>query len=373
MNFDMIVKKIIVLFVKSKFLFLILLNTVVLVQANVHASFELKGSSARIQGMGQAYVGLANTPDAIFINCSGLAQLAQTSLSIFYTRPFGMKELSYSSFAAIIPTSLGNFATGITSFGNDIYREQSLILSINRSFKQKIYYGFNLHYMKLQISGYGSDFSFGVDLGFLIKITPKLNWGFFATNLNRATLGRIHDNLPQTFCTGFSIFPINELTLNMDIFKDSIYPLELRWGIEYLLFHRIALRSGFATEPSQFSAGFGFLFSHFKVDYAVTTHQSLGLTHHFSLQLQFKPGKENAIHKKSEYEVKPVIITKININTATLEQLQKIPGIGPTLALRIVAYRNQIGKFNSLEELIQIKGINKAKLESIKAYITLAK
>ncbi len=42
---------------------------------------------------------------------------------------------------------------------------------------------------------------------------------------------------------------------------------------------------------------------------------------------------------------------KININTATQKQLQKIPGIGSTLAQRIIDYRNKVDKFNSLEEL----------------------
>ena len=367
------VKKIFLIFLKSNKFLLFILNTLGLLYANVYASFELKGSSARIQAMGQAYVGLANTPDAIFINCSGLAQLGHTTFSFYYTQPFGMNELTYGSFAAIVPTHVATFATGITSFGNEFYREQSLMLAVNRSMKQKLYYGFNLHYMKLQIDGYGSDFSFEVDIGFLVKMTPKLNWGFFITNLNRATLGRSHDSLPQTLCTGLSISPANDLILNMDIYKDSMYPLELRCGIEYLLFHRVAFRSGFSTEPSQFCAGFGLLFSHFEAGYAVTTHQSLGLTHHFSLQVKFKSKQENAIHHKSGFKIEPVIITKLDINTAGIEQLQKIPGIGSILARRIIAYRTQIGKFNSLNELCHVKGISKAKLQSIEPYVTIVK
>lgn len=365
------VKQIFSFFINSKKCYLVTFYILLMFQINVYAGFELNGSSARIQAMGQAYVGLANTPDAIFINCSGLAQVTNTSFSVFYTRPFGMKELNYGSVSAVVPTSFGKFATGLTSFGNEFYHEQSFILSINRSARQNIYYGFNLHYMKLQISGYGSDFSFGVDLGFLIKMAPKLSWGFFATNLNRATMGRTDDLLPQTFCTGISMFPINDLILNLDIFKDSMFPLEFRCGIEYLLFHRIALRSGFSTEPAQFCAGFGFLFSRFEVDYAVTTHQNLGLTHHLSLQFQFKARKVPVISKQSEFETVPPVIPKININLATQQQLQKIPGIGTTLAKRIIEYRNQVGKFANLEELCQVKGVGNAKLQRIKPYITV--
>jgi len=342
-----------------------------LFRSDAYASFELKGSSARIQALGQAYVGLANTPEAIFMNCSGLAQLTSFSGSVFYTRPFEMKELNYGSLAAIVPTPLGNFATGLIGFGNEYYREQSFILAVSRSARHNYYYGFNLHYMKLQISGYGSDFSVGVDFGFLIKMSKQLNWGFFATNLNRATLGRGEDNLPQTFCSGISIFPLNNLLLNLDLFKDSRLPLEFRCGIEYLLFNRIALRSGFATEPAQFCAGLGFQFSHVAVDYAVTTHQSLGLTHHFSLQLQLTARKASTVQPALEFEVPSQVITKININTAAQEQLQNVPGIGATLARRIIEYRNQIGKFKSLEQLCQVKGIGNARFQRIKPYIIL--
>jgi hypothetical protein len=135
----------------------------------------------------------------------------------------------------------------------------------------------------------------GIDFGFLVRIIPKMSWGFFATNLNRASMGKTNDNLPQTFGTGIAIFPVDDLILNLDFFKDSMFPLEFRCGIEYIIFHRVALRSGFSTEPAQFCAGLGFQFSHFEVDYAVTTHQSLGLTHHLSFQLQLKNRKAPAI------------------------------------------------------------------------------
>lgn len=365
------IKQIFLFFLDYNSLWLIAVYFALRPGANVYAGFELKGSSARIQAMGQAYVGLANTPDAIFVNCSGLAQLNGASFSVFYTRPFGMKELNYGSLAAIVPTAIGNFATAVISFGNEIYHEQSFIFSISRSTNQNFYYGFNLHYMKLQIAGYGSDFCYGVDLGFLFKIAPKLSWGFFATNLNRASMGKISENLPQTFCTGISLLPIDNLILNLDLFKDSIFPIDFRCGIEYVLFQRIAFRSGFSTAPAQFCAGFGFLFSHFEVDYSVTTHQSLGSTHHLSLQLQLKTRKPVAIHHKSDFEPKSQAITKINLNTADQKQLEKLPGIGVALAKRIIEYRNQIGKFNSLEDLRQVKGISNAKLQQLKPYIEL--
>ncbi|MBO4235131.1 MAG: helix-hairpin-helix domain-containing protein [Firmicutes bacterium] len=59
----------------------------------------------------------------------------------------------------------------------------------------------------------------------------------------------------------------------------------------------------------------------------------------------------------------------ININTASSEELQQIPGIGPSTAEKIIAYRNLHGKFSSVEELINISGIGAKTLEKMKGYI----
>ena len=61
----------------------------------------------------------------------------------------------------------------------------------------------------------------------------------------------------------------------------------------------------------------------------------------------------------------------VNINTATAAQLETLPGIGPVLAGRIVAYREKNGPFQATEELTKVKGIGEAKLEEIWDLITV--
>ena len=67
----------------------------------------------------------------------------------------------------------------------------------------------------------------------------------------------------------------------------------------------------------------------------------------------------------------PTTIGKININTATIEQLQLLPGIGESLAQRIIDYRNQNGNFAKTDDLMNVSGIGEKKFESIKDYITI--
>ena len=61
----------------------------------------------------------------------------------------------------------------------------------------------------------------------------------------------------------------------------------------------------------------------------------------------------------------------VNINKAGKEELQTLPGIGASLAERIVEYRNQNGKFASKEDIKNVNGIGESKFENIKEFITV--
>lgn len=57
---------------------------------------------------------------------------------------------------------------------------------------------------------------------------------------------------------------------------------------------------------------------------------------------------------------------KVNINTATQTELETLTGIGPSLANRILEYRNKNGKFKKVDDLKNVKGIGQSKFEGIK-------
>lgn len=63
--------------------------------------------------------------------------------------------------------------------------------------------------------------------------------------------------------------------------------------------------------------------------------------------------------------------SRININKATQTELESLPGIGPSTAQKIIAYREESGKFTSVEDIKNVSGIGSAKYEKMKEFISV--
>ena len=61
----------------------------------------------------------------------------------------------------------------------------------------------------------------------------------------------------------------------------------------------------------------------------------------------------------------------VNVNTASAEQFEALPGIGAKMAARIVEYRQKNGPFKKVEELMNVKGIGEQSFLKLKPFLTL--
>ena len=60
---------------------------------------------------------------------------------------------------------------------------------------------------------------------------------------------------------------------------------------------------------------------------------------------------------------------KVNINTAKIDELQNIPGVGPSIAQAIIDYRDENGKFKSIEDIKSVSGVGESKYKKMEKYI----
>ena len=59
----------------------------------------------------------------------------------------------------------------------------------------------------------------------------------------------------------------------------------------------------------------------------------------------------------------------VNVNTATVEQLQLLPNVGPAVAARIVEHREKNGAFKATEDLMLVRGIGEKSFEKLRPYV----
>lgn len=86
----------------------------------------------------------------------------------------------------------------------------------------------------------------------------------------------------------------------------------------------------------------------------------------------FAAKKNSTAGVKEGKAVQQVVSKKIDINSASKNQLEQLPGIGPKIAERISTYRKDNGPFKTIDDLLKVKGIGPKMLEKMRPLISLS-
>jgi hypothetical protein len=253
--------------------------------------FPQYNPGAKQISMANSDVALANDVFSLFSNPAGLAQLNWREVGIYYSpAPFGLTELANGYVAYNEPFSFGSLAIGGMTYGFDLYRESKVLLGFSYNYQNILFAGVTANYHNFSIKNYGSTGVLYFNAGGLVYLLDELRWGFLVTNVNRASVADIEDQIPMLLSTGFSFDIINNFSLNFALEKDIRYNPSIQFGIDYDIIKYLSIRLGASNEPSRFTAGLGINYSIFSLDYAFFTHPDLGLTHQAGIILSF--GKE---------------------------------------------------------------------------------
>ncbi|MCS7227392.1 MAG: helix-hairpin-helix domain-containing protein [Endomicrobia bacterium] len=355
--------------------------------------FEHKEIFADAGGLCGAFTAETESPSVIYYNPAGLFDIPKLGFYFSYTNLYSLPQLQNNTLSLCADLEfLGKVGLLYNNFGFELYKENFLSLSYANGFSEKISFGLSLKLLALEIKHYGDKFLTSADFGVLSKPTQKLLLGFVVKNINIPYISP-QEKVYHTLVAAAQYRALEEVYTYFDIVKPTNEKIFARIGEEIKLkvlrdaifILRAGIESVSDNKPAKYSVGFGVNYllqknSMLTIDYSYIYHTVLGGQHIASVAVNFGVKEKIVVEPLSVNVKQPSKIKRatkqlptkpININTATVEELTQLPGIGPSTAEKIVEYRQQIGKFTSVEQLLDVPRIGTVTLQRIKPYITL--
>lgn len=229
----------------------------------------------------------SDEPFALFNNPAGVTNVKGRLVGLFYSpAPFGESALSTGSGSYVEPTSFGTFSGGFSIYGFDLYKETKIGLSYSRKIVDKFSLGITSFYQHISIKNYGSKGYLSFNLGGIAEVTKSLRLGFLLENLTRTKVADEENSIPVVFSGGIGYKAIEDLSVYLAIRKELNYNASIRMGVEYLVTKFLQLRVGASNEPNIYSGGFGIIYDIFQIEYALSSHPDLDLSHQFGIVIR---------------------------------------------------------------------------------------
>ena len=254
-------------------------------------------------GMGGAFIAVADDGNTITWNPAGLPRLRRKEFTSSYADLYAM-DITHSYTGIVWPFG-DRVAIGF-DWSNVGFDDQELNYSDNKLNFSVGYQPFKLlsiggtfkyisRDMGLDGTSYGKSTGIGYDLGFLISPHKKLRLGLSLYDLGGTDVtykqNKVDEELlGQAFKLGIAYFPIDGLTLAMDLDEDRAH-----FGGEYFIKNRIGFRAGFKQDLSGEeklripSFGVTLKFKSIVFEYGYEAHPYLEPTYRYSLSLQLSP------------------------------------------------------------------------------------
>lgn len=273
-------------------------------------TFLKLGVGARALAMGEAYAALGSDPSAMYYNPAGLAHSQHPQLLLMHKE--WLQDITTDFVGA--QTFLGNLAVGVsvnsTSINDIELRQQpgppqgtfdahnaAFGLSLAYRIDTSLSVGITGKYLYEKILVDESS-GIGIDLGAYYSTPWEIRLGAALSNLGSVNeLDKESSTLPTLFRIGAAyIHPVEAIDGNLTLASDVVSSSNeskshVDFGAELNYHQAFALRAGYQTgyDARGFTAGIGFRFDLFRLDYAfIPSRYDLGSTHTFSLGIEFQ-------------------------------------------------------------------------------------
>jgi hypothetical protein len=244
----------------------------------------LSNVGGRSWGMGHAMVAIPHN-QTFFSNPAGLGFIDQSFANSSYDSRFDIAGLSTMSISAVSARKRATLAIGAERFGDELHNENKAGIALAKS-TGRVSLGVKASFLGVFTENISSQNTLMTEFGVMAKLSSKINIGFHAQNITGASLNDF-DKIPTVLRLGGAFMPINKITLAVETEYIPNQNPYFKGGLEYMLFENFFLRTGINSNIRTNHFGIGYGYQKWQFDYAVNSHPSLGLSHHFSLQLNF--------------------------------------------------------------------------------------
>jgi hypothetical protein len=270
------------------------------------AAFLGLSGGARVVGMGEAYCAVSDDVDGVRYNPAGITQVERMELQVTHNEwlagiqnefaglvvPVNRKTavagtVQYTHTGGIVKRDISGAATGGTFEYQGMMAAACVAHAVG-----PVSAGVSVKGVQESLDS-SSDLAFAGDLG-MMYTAEQFSAGVMVGNIGQGVrLGDERFSLPAVITAGFAYAPVHRLLLSMDVDQRLKSELtEVRVGGEYYLEEYLVLRAGYrsgrdTTAGPGLSAGLGFIYQGYKLDYAFLPLGDLGSAHRVSLGVAF--------------------------------------------------------------------------------------
>lgn len=335
------------------------------------AAFEPVPESPWLQG-GPASRVFPASPLVLFGNPASLGLLERSGIAASASRPFGLRRLDRSAVAGGWTGPGVAAGLGISLSGDGSYSEGTLCAAGAWRVRSGLAVGLGVSARNLQIDSYGKATGFTADLGAAWSPFAGFTAVCAVRSMLRSGLGRSGDPAaPRSVEAAAGVVPFRGMTVSIGVSRQERLGLEVSLRTSFSPAPGAELSAGILTDPGRFWAALAISLGRLGLGYGYAEHPALPGGH--SLELCWGdcaadpvPVSWGAASDSVESEA-PVF--PLDVNTATADELDLIPGIGPARASMIVAWILENGPVSSVEELERIPGIGPSLLAVLRAHL----
>jgi competence ComEA-like helix-hairpin-helix protein len=337
------------------------------------AAFEPVFESPWLQG-GVASALFPRTPLVLTANPACMGLLEGHGIAVSAARPHGLRRLDRTAVAGCYMFSRYVLGAAILLSGDESYSEATAEAATAWKLMNGVVLGAGISIRRLQISGYGSTSGGSADISTVWTPVEGVYGTALFKSVLRTDLGSSGDpSAPRSLELAVGVVPVENVVCAAGAGRQEELDIEYTFHTAFSPSPMVSIATGIKTSPTRFWAALEFSLSSLSMEYGYGEHSSLPGTHAVALCWGNCASNPSSLHlPESGNEEEPLEIQfPIDINTATEEELQQIPGIGPSKASSIASWLRQNGPVSSVTDLQEVPGIGPSILEVLNEYLVV--